>query len=436
LDYNYSLFSHQIFSRLFFRNNLLRRLLIGTYRIFTSERISILETRSDNKENIFLIFLNNRRFQMKVQQSLIALIIGFNSVSSWAQESHPQPKTLEINAQAPDFSLIGTDDKIHKLSDFSSAKVLVVVFSCNHCPTAQAYQDRLINICSTYGPKGVALVVISPNSSKSLNLWEQGWSDLGDELEDMKIRAHDKGYNFPYLYDGGDQKVAIAYGPVATPHAFVFDSNRRLQYVGCIDPSMENGKAETLRNALDALLAGEKIENPVTRVFGCSTKWAWKTEETNKLYKQWSELPVTIENIDAAGIKELIKNKSDKLRLLNVWASWCGPCVMEFPDFVTIDRIYRSRNFEFISINADKMSRKDNVLKFLQKNEASNKNFIFNSDNNTELVEAVDPEWTGALPYTLLIEQGGSIICRLQGPINMVEMRKMIVNNRYIDGVK
>jgi thiol-disulfide isomerase/thioredoxin len=373
---------------------------------------------------------------MKIKQILASLTLASFYLSAFGQEPHPQPKTLEINSQAPDFSLMGTDDKIHNLSDFSSSKVLVVVFSCNHCPTAQAYQDRLINICSTYAPRGVALVVISPNSSKSLNLWEQGWSDLGDELEDMKIRAKDKGYNFPYLYDGSDQKVSIAYGPVATPHAFVFNSSRRLMYAGCIDESMESGNAGTLRNAIDAVLSGKKIDNPVTKVFGCSTKWAWKTAETNKLYKQWSELPVTIENIDAARIKELIKNNSDKLRLINVWASWCGPCVMEFPDLVILDRIYRSRNFEFISINADKLARKENVLKFLQKNEASNRNYIFDSDNNTELVEAVDPQWTGALPYTLLVEQGGNIIYRLQGPIDMVTMRKLIVNNRYIDGVK
>jgi thiol-disulfide isomerase/thioredoxin len=252
----------------------------------------------------------------------------------------------------------------------------------------------------------------------------------------MKIRAKDKGFRFPYLYDGDDQKVSIAYGPVATPHAFLFDSSRKLRYAGCIDNSMENGKGEVLRKAIDDVLAGREVANPVTKVFGCSTKWAWKTAETEKLYKQWSELPVTVETIDAAGIKELVSNKSDKIRLINVWATWCGPCVMEFPDLVTIDRIYRSRNFEFISINGDKLSRKENVLKFLRKNEASNKNFIFGSDNNNELVEAVDPEWTGALPYTLLVEQGGKVIYRMQGPIDIVTVRKLIANNRYIDGVK
>lgn len=374
---------------------------------------------------------------MIIKQLLLPIsLILFSGFYATAQDSHPNPKTLEPGSKAPDFSLKGVDDKTYTLADFASSKVLVVVFSCNHCPTAQAYQDRLIDIYNQYNPKGVALVVISPNSPKSLNLWEQGWSDVGDELEDMKIRAADKGFKFPYLYDGGDQKASIAYGPAATPHAYVFDKNRILRYVGCIDPSMENGKGETLRSAIDAVLEGKKIDNPVTKVFGCSTKWAWKTAETNKLYKQWSELPVTIENIDAAGIKELIQNKSDKLRLINVWATWCGPCVMEFPDLVIIDRIYRSRQFEFISINADKLSRKDNVLKFLQKNEASNRNYIFNSDNNSALIEAVDKEWTGALPYTLIVEQGGKVIYRIQGPVNVTEVRKLIVNNRYIDGVK
>jgi thiol-disulfide isomerase/thioredoxin len=374
---------------------------------------------------------------MKTKQ-LFLTIVPMLLMGSFAvgQNAHPEPKTLEIGAKAPDFSLTGVDDKRHSLADFANAKVLVIVFSCNHCPTAQAYQDRLNEIYNKYTPKGVALVVISSNSSKSLNLWEQGWSDLGDSFEEMKIRARDKGFKFPYLYDGDDQKTAIAYGPMATPHAFVFDKDRKLQYVGSIDESMEKGKGELLKNAIDAILEGRKIEKPVTKVFGCSTKWAWKTEGTIKLYKEWAALPVTIENIDTSGIKELIRNKSDKLRLINVWASWCGPCVQEFPDFVILDRIYRSREFEFVSINADKLSRKDNVLKFLQKNEASNKNYIFNSDNNTDLVEAVDPKWSGALPYTLLVEQGGNVIFRNQGPINMIEMRRLIANNRYIDGVK
>ena len=181
------------------------------------------------------------------------LLLGYTASG---QESHPQPKTLEPGSPAPDFKLKGVDDKTYSLSDFAKSKVLVIVFSCNHCPTAQAYENRLNNIYSKYTPKGVSLVVISSNSMKSLNLWEQGWSDLDDSFEAMKIRAKDKGFRFPYLYDGDDQKTAIEYGPEATPHAYVFDKDRKLRYVGCIDPSMENGKAETLSNAIDAVLGG------------------------------------------------------------------------------------------------------------------------------------------------------------------------------------
>jgi thiol-disulfide isomerase/thioredoxin len=208
-----------------------------------------------------------------------------------------------------------------------------------------------------------------------------------------------------------------------------------LVYAGRIDGSEKpgTGKGEDIRNAIDAVLAGKIVENPVTKVFGCSVKWSWKDEYTQRLYKEWSELPVTLEDIDVKGIKELIRNSSsDKLRLINIWATWCGPCVIEFPDLVIIDRMYRGRSFEFITISADKQARKDDALKFLRKQEASNKNYIFNKDDVYQMIEAVDPDWQGALPYTLLIEPGGKIIYKKQDMINAAEMRKMIVDNRLI----
>jgi thiol-disulfide isomerase/thioredoxin len=349
-----------------------------------------------------------------------------------AQDVHSEPKTLEIRSPAPDFSLTGVDDKVYTLNDFKGSKVFVVIFSCNHCPTAQAYEARIISLYNEFKPRGIALVVISSNSVKSLNYWEMGWSDLGDSFEEMKIRSKDKNFPYPYLYDGDDQKTAIAYGPVATPHAYVFDSGLKLSYVGHIDASQTEGKGEDLRNAIESVLTGKTIEKPVTKVFGCSTKWAWKMEATNRLYKEWSELPVTLDEINIEGVKELVQNKSDKIRLINVWASWCGPCVIEFPDLVIIDRIYRSRQFEFISINTDKLTKKESVLNFLKKQEASNKNYIFNGGNIYDLVEAIDPAWQGGIPYTLLVEPGGHVICRIQESINTIALRKLIVGDRFI----
>lgn len=370
-----------------------------------------------------------------LKMALIFLLILIHNCIGISQTTHSEPKTLGIGSKAPDFNLLGVDGKMYSLKDFDKASVLVIIFSCNHCPTAQAYEDRIIALEKDYKSKSVAVVMISPNSVKALNYSELGYSDIGDSYEEMKQRASDRGFKFPYLSDGDDQKCALAYGPSATPHCFVFDRNRILCYTGRIDGSEKpgTGKAEDVRNAIDAILTGNAVKNPVTKVFGCSIKWSWKDEYTQKLYKQWSELPVTVNDIDVQGIKDLIKNtSSDKLRLINIWATWCGPCITEFPDLVIIDRIYRGRPFEFISISADKQAKKEDVLKFLRKQEASNKNFIFNKDDIYEMIEAVDPQWQGALPYTLLIEPGGKIVYRKQDTIDPAEMKKLIVGNKYI----
>ena len=374
---------------------------------------------------------------MRITQTvLIVLVLLSCFVTGYSQpETHPTPPTLAIGSKAPDFSLLGVDGKTYSLKDFDNSSVLVVIFTTTHCPTSQAYEDRIISITNDYKQKGVAVVLINSSNDNAVNLSELGYTDLDDSYENMKIRVKDKGYNFPYLYDGLEQKAATAYGPVATPHTFVFDKDRILQYCGRIDGKEKpgTGNGEDLRNAIDAVLAGTPIATPVTKVFGCSIKWAFKEEATQRLYKQWAELPVTVEEIDVKGIKDLIGDTtSDKLRLINIWATWCGSCVTEFPDLVVIDRMYRGRPFEFITISADNISRKGDVLKFLQKQQASNKNYIFNKDDVYELIEAVDPLWQGALPYTMLIEPDGKIVYRMQNTIDPLEMKKMIVDSKYI----
>jgi thiol-disulfide isomerase/thioredoxin len=364
---------------------------------------------------------------------LLLCLSYFNG--TYGQATHPEPKTLEIGSKAPDFNLLGVDGKRYTLNNFDKAKVLVVIFSCNHCPTAQAYEERIISLANDYKSKGVELAVISSSNVNALNYWELGWSDIGDSYDEMKLRASEKKFPYPYLYDGDEQKAALAYGPVATPHSFVFDKNRILKYVGRIDAKEKpgTGKGEDIRAAIDAVLAGGIVKTPVTKVFGCSIKWSWKDADTKKLYKEWSQLPVTLEEIDAKGVKELIKNNSsEKVRMINIWATWCGPCVIEFPELVIIDRMYRGRAFEFVSISADKLLQKDNVLKFLKKQEASNKNYIYNKDDVYELIEAVDPKWQGALPYTMVIEPGGKVIYRKQDTIDPLSMKKLIVGTSYI----
>ena len=342
--------------------------------------------------------------------------------------------TLEIGEPAPDFSLPGADGNTYTLSDFGEAQVLAIVFTCNHCPTAQAYEQRIKDLVTDYQDQGVAVVAISPNSPLAILYNELSYTDLDDTYEDMQKAVEARDFNFPYLYDGDDHAVSLLYGPVATPHAFVFDQDRTLQYVGRLDASEKpgTGQAEDVRAAIDAVLAGEAVPTATTKTFGCSVKWAWKNEYKEKVYKEWEEAPVTLEEIDEAGIADLLKNDTDKLRLINVWATWCGPCVLEYSDFIAMQRMYGERAFEFVSISADKPAQQEKALAFLEKKNSALINYVFAKDDQYALIEAVDPEWQGALPYTVLVEPGGNRIYSQQGTIDPFEVRKMIVEHELM----
>jgi peroxiredoxin len=357
---------------------------------------------------------------------------GYKNPHAPYKSDHP---SLPIGSPAPPFSLPGTDGKIYTLESFAKAQVLVIIFTCNHCPTAQAYEDRIVQLTKDYTSKNVALVAIMPNDPSSINLDELGYTDMGDSYDEMKLRAKEKNFNFPYLYDGDNEKVALAYGPIATPHVYIFDKQRILRYSGRIDDTEKPTKTPAVmdaRNAINELLAGKPVTVPTTKVFGCSIKWAEKSNWIEKSKAAWAKEPVTLDTINEQGIRELVQNHSDKLRLINVWATWCGPCVTEFPEFITMNRMYRKRDFEFISISADELTKQNKALQFLQKQEASTKNYIFSGDSKYKLIEAIDPKWPGALPYTMLVEPGGKIVYAKEGIIDPAEMKKRIVENPTI----
>ncbi len=370
--------------------------------------------------------------KQKVYFFIILALVFLGSIKAYAEEPHP---SLAIGAKAPDFNLLGIDGKKYNLASFASAKLLVVVFTCNHCPTAQAYENRIIQLTKDYASKQVAVVAIMPNDPKSIRLDELNYTDLGDTYQEMKIRAKTKGFNFPYLFDGETQATSKAYGPAATPHVFIFDQNRVLRYSGRIDdkekPTATPNHFDT-RDALDKLLMGEQPTVATTKVFGCSIKWAEKSNWIDQAKTNWAKEPVTIDTIGVQGIHKLLVNTSDKLRVINVWATWCGPCVSEFPDFITINRMYRSRDFEWVTISADEPNIKSKVLKFLQKQQASATNYLFNSEDKYQLIEAIDPKWQGAIPYTIVVEPGGKILYAQQGVIDPAELKKIIVESSVI----
>ena len=363
---------------------------------------------------------------------LLPVLLNTLAAQNVMHDEHP---SLSIGNAAPDFSLPGVDGKTYSLASFKTAKILVIVFTCNHCPTAQAYEDRLIKLAKDYASKGVAVVAINPNTPGSITLDELGYTDMSDTYGEMKIRAKEKKFNFPYLYDGKTEITSRAYGPVATPHVFIFDQKRKLRYSGRIDDVEKPTKTPTkfdTKNAIEALLAGNPVPVETTKVFGCSIKWAEKNEYVAKLKKEWAEEPVTLDSITIEGIKDLLKNNSGKLRLINVWATWCGPCVSEFSDFIIINRMYRRRDFEFVSISADDPGRFSKALQFLKSEQASSTNYIFGSEDKYQLMDAIDPKWPGALPYTIIVEPGGKIVYSKQGPVDAKLLKKLIVDNPLI----
>jgi peroxiredoxin len=174
-----------------------------------------------------------------------------------------QATDSKVGQPAPKFDgIVGVDDKKHGSDDFKDAKVVVIVFTCNHCPVAKAYEDRLIALQKEYQSKGVQLLAINVNTIPE------------DRLDKMKERAEQKGFNYPYLYDP-TQKTGQDFGAVVTPHVFVLDQNRKIAYAGAIDDNMNAEKVTTpyLRDAIDALLAGKEPAKQTVKPFGCGIRY-------------------------------------------------------------------------------------------------------------------------------------------------------------------
>jgi peroxiredoxin len=347
-----------------------------------------------------------------------------------AAADSPPPKTLSIGTKAPDFRLPGVDGKTYTLADFADAKVLVVIFTCNHCPTAQAYEGRIATLHADFKDKGVAVVAISPNDPEAVRLDELGYSDLGDSFEEMKVRARDHRFAYPFLYDGETQETARAYGVLATPHVFLFDADRRLCYVGRFDDAeVKPVRSHDAVGAVEALLAGRPVPVATTRVFGCSTKWADKRADARKSLERWDAEPVTLEPIDDAEVARLARNDTKKLLLVNLWATWCGPCVAELPELVTMNRMYRGRPFQLVTISLDDPEKREAVLEVLKTHHVAATDFLLKTGDRDTFAEALDPEWPGPVPYTLLIAPGGKILYRQVGAIDPLEVKRAIVGH-------
>jgi peroxiredoxin len=357
---------------------------------------------------------------------LAVLLITLGAAS--AEEVHP---TLALGASAPDFSLPGVDGQIHKLSDYASSPILVVVFTCNHCPIAQMYEKRIQQLADDYKGKGVAVVAIQGNDPRAIRIDELDSSDVSDTLPEMKIRVQYKHLTYPYLYDGDTQKVTRAYGPQATPHAFIFDQQRHLRYEGRIDNSYrtELVKTQDARNAIDALLAHKEVAVKHTGVFGCSTKWSEKAAGRQAALEKINQEPVTVETISKSELTKLRTNPTHQMVLVDFWATWCGSCIVEFSDLQDTLRMYGSRDYSVVTVSANMPDERPSVLRFLQKKHATSKNYLFDSQDTSSLQTAFDPKWDSAVPYTILLSGDGKVLYKQLGSVDLLELKRTILAN-------
>jgi len=357
-----------------------------------------------------------------------ALILLLFALTASADEHHP---ILPVGSPAPDFALPGVDGKVHKLSDYAASPVLVIVFTCNHCPIAQMYEQRIQQLADNYKNKGVAVVAIQPNDPKAIRIDELDSSDMSDTLAEMKSRALYKHLTYTYLYDGDTQQTARAYGPQATPHVFIFDQQRRLRYEGRMDNSyrIEMVKTQDARNAIDALLAHKDIVVTHTGVFGCTTKWSEKAADRVAALEKIDEQPVSVSLASKADLEKLRTNPSHQMMLVDFWATWCGSCIVEFADLENTLRMYSDRDLSLVTVSANMPDEKAGVLRFLQKQHATSTNLLFDSDDTEALQKAFDPAWDSAVPYTVLLSADGKVLYKEMGTVDLLKLRRTILAN-------
>jgi thiol-disulfide isomerase/thioredoxin len=372
-----------------------------------------------------------------------AALVALTSPSIWGQTAAQNPPqgsgrgiqaaqdypVLPIGSPLPDFALPGVDGKIHKPSEYAGSTLLAIVFESNHCPTSQLYEERVEKLYQEYRGKGVRLVAINPNNPKTVRLDELGYTDVTDSLEEMKFRARFRGIDWPYLYDGETQAVSMKFGAVATPHIFIFDRERRLRYQGRIDDNQreELVKTQDARNAIEALLAGRPVPVAETKAFGCTTKWLSKASGVEQEWARIQAEPVKVDMVGPGDLKTLRGNPTEKVMLAYFWSTGCSACAKHFPEVETTYRMYRRRAFELVTINTNGPAEAPAVLAFLKKEYASSPNKQFASADRGALQAAWGEKWNPDAPLTMVIAPGGEVLYRKTGPIDVLEVRRVIL---------
>lgn len=334
--------------------------------------------------------------QLKLTLAAFALMLTFISAAP------AQSPGLNIGQVAPDFALKDVQGKTHALKDYRG-KIVIVGFFSTQCPIVNAYHERIRALARDYSARGVALLGIYPNSNEPRTA--------------IKARAAEQKFNFPVLKDEGSA-TADLYHAQSTPEMFVVDGTGRLRYHGRIDnsPELPRVKRHDLRAALDELLAGQPVSVTETRAFGCQIKRGKGVATTKAATANSEQVVSLLKPADFARLREQLRGQ---VLVVNFWATWCGPCVAEFPEFVRIDEKYRARGVKVISISADETAElQSKVVPFIKKQNAKFDVYVQDVDEPEEMIRQFSREWTGGLPATFVFDKQGRLTQSFLGIID------------------
>ncbi|WP_263411463.1 redoxin domain-containing protein [Terriglobus tenax] len=355
------------------------------------------------------------------------VLLGLTTAAQLPMQAQVSASPLPINGTMPVFQLKGTDGKIHISSDWKTSPVLVVAFLSNHCTESQLNESRLNQLVQDYSGKDVSVLAIQSSNPKAFREEELAWSDVGESLDDMKERATFRKFKFPYLYDGDTGATAKAFGAKVAPSVYIFDGQRKLQYQGRIDDGVA-GRPASKRDAaeaVDAILAGRPVPVATTEAKGCDLRLG--SDKAIAAEQDPGPIEVSLASTDA--LSQLRKNPNGKLLMVNFYATWCGPCVAEFPDLMATNRMYRGRPFELVTVSSNTPEERPEVLDFLKKMHATTRNLLYGSDDVYAMQEAFDPNVGSAVPITVLLGPKGELLLDQKGEIDLLEIRRGILAN-------
>jgi len=370
---------------------------------------------------------------MRKRVSVLCLCVFSLFIVLGAQSQTQAVSTLTVGAAAPEFELKDLSGQPHALKNYRG-KLTVITFLSARCPISNAYKDRVKALAEDYAKQGVAFLGINASAD--------------EPLDEVRAHAEQNNFSFTILKDEGNI-VADAYAAERTPKVYVIDAEGVLRYQGRIDSSHNPRlvKRQDLRAALDELLAGKPVSVASTQAMGCILQ---REEGTQNLAQSKTAKPAVTKPVAtkpaagkpaaaksaakpatavAAGPKvpllkpaafgALIKQSQGKVLVINFWATWCGPCVAEFPELVKIDLAYRDKGVRMVGITADDLEDlKTKVIPFLREQKAEYENFLQDTDDPQQMVDVVMKDWPGVLPATFVYDKTGKLVWHRFGIID------------------